>query len=640
MPLTPEQIAKMNELTGLQPATSTSKKGASRFAELQALSGQKPSIRQSFNEALLTPKQETPASDFMGANVAKTAVDYGTEMVKNPVETAKGVVKGVPGGAAQFTKLIDTGVNKALGKEGTTLDYSAIEELTQPSNKAQQGGYVVGTALPIERAVTAATPLVKAGVEAVETGLKIGGEKISTAFDRVLTLPNNLSKKAMDFISADPEKKVVTMLKESKPEELDNYLSIAEKATSDPRVATPFEVVGNKLADTTKILQTRLNEIGKAKSDIIQPLREGFDSFKKQTTPLINKLTSLKNSFGEIEQGSKSKVQAIINDAKTISTKLDADTFIDKVQNMLYSGNIDMTIPRGSSLDKQLRGIIGEYNSSLKSSLPKEYADLNDKYSKLIDSLDTVNRSLGEVVEGVPVRGASLIKQFFSPSGTKAKEMFEFIKKETNGEVDLAKDATLAKFAMDLFEDPRARSLLSGIGDIPTSVSGAVSKVLEKVGGEKLQETMRASTIRKAKETTKPSFKTGTVPKTVKAFSQSQKIKDIGNFTLGTFGRNAFKRKELNVDRFPEEELGETLKNIKKKYRASLNNKSYRKDNIAWVSEMPNGEKRIVYTRLNEEGKEEIINWHKVSNDTYIKDLSKNGVPERTRTSNPFVRTE
>lgn len=439
--------------------------------------------------------------------VMDTVKDYATQAVTNPVETAKGVIKGIPGQASELTKLVEAPGKYITGKiaEATGmqtpqgLDYTAVEELTKPSNKAQQVGYVASGVLPVERAV--------GGTELAFNVLKGTTKGTKTAFEAVTDLSktgtNNLATKAVDFISADPEKKVQTILKESTPQELDNYLSIAEKASSDPRVATPFEVVGDKLSDITKILETKLKEIGKAKSEIIEPTREGLGAFKKETTPLIEKLTSLKNNFSEVDKGQKATVQAIINDAKTVATKRDADMFIDKVQNALYTGNMDMTIPRGSSLDKQLRGIIGEYNSSLKKSLPKEYSQLNEQYSKLIDSLDTINRSLGEVVDGVPVRGASLIKQFFSPSGTKAKEIFDFVKKETNGQVDLAKDSTLAKFSMDLFDDPRSRSLLQGIGDIPTTFGGAATKIVEKLGGEKLQGYMRESTIKKAKKITK-----------------------------------------------------------------------------------------------------------------------------------------
>lgn len=585
-------------------------------------------------------------SPFQKQSATQQAKDLATGFVKGAGRTLVNTASGIQdigqlalGGAESLLTGKDLSQTRAMQPEvgfeslkKETPEGQAVTQALQPKNEMEKmGGY----------AETGAEILAGGGAQILKAGVTKGAQIVADVTPKLGSLlPKNLAGKAIDLISSDPEAKVATILKESTPDELNNYLSIAQKASQDPRVATPFEVVGNKLSDTTKVLQTKLNEIGQRKSEILQPMREGLDSFKNETKPLINKLTSLKNSFGEIDKTSNSKVSAIISDAKKVSTKLDADKFIDKLQDMLYSGNIDMTIPRGSALDKQLRNIVGEYNSLLKKSLPEEYGNLNAQYSELIDSLDIINRSLGEVVEGVPVRGASLIKQFFSPSGTKAKEIFEFVKKETNGEVDLAKDSTLAKFSMELFEDPRARSLLQGIGDIPTTASGIVSKVLEKVGGDKIQEAMRTSTVKKAKQLTKPSFNAGTVPQTVQAFDKSKVVKEIGDFVLGTFGINASIRKQSNKDRFNELELEETLKNIVSKYKASSNVNSYRKDNIAWIAKMPNGEKRVVYTRLNNNGKEEIINWHKISNDKYIKDLSKNGVPGRTRTSNPFVRTE
>lgn len=338
----------------------------------------------------------------------------------------------------------------------------------------------------------AAKPVAKA----IGTGAR---NAINATSDIVKYVPDNLGQKAVDLISSDPSAKVETILKRSTPEEVDNFLEIAAQSSVSGEAKSVFEIVGDKLFDTTKVLQTKLSEIGKAKSDIMQPLRAGFDSFKKETAPFIQKLTSLKNSFTEIDAASKSKVQAIINDAKNVVTKQDADVLIDKVQDALYKGGVDMTIPKGSALDKQLRGILGEFNTALKNSLPKEYGQLNARYAQLIDSLDTINRSLGEVVEGVPVRGASLIKQYFSPAGSKAKEIFEFIKKETNGEVDLAKDATLAKFAGELYDDANVSSLLGGLKSVPTTVGGIATKIVEKLGGERVSKAMRESTVRKAK---------------------------------------------------------------------------------------------------------------------------------------------
>lgn len=502
----------------VEKAISNYRAGVVPQKKTEVTPAQEPSLGSKLAERATTIGKEALAIGTLGASTispqdvqeAKTnpeqkpliALEAFSRAFQSPAKIA--MAAGGAIGDVVGVGLKATGLDKAIGESVAPVIKPVVQSegarlLAQNFNKLPQQTQDYLKTLPdIANLI---------GLEAIPKAVATASSKValkSSALDAIKGSSGNLTQKALDFISADPEKKVETILKESTPEQLDNYLGIAEKAAADPRVATPFEVVGNKLSDTTKILETKLKDIGARKSAVIEPMREGLGSFKKETTPLIQKLTSLKNSFTEIDRGNKAKVQAIINDAKTISTKRGADAFIDKVQNALYVGNVDMTIPRGSALDKQLKGIIGEYNTSLKNSLPEEYGVLNKQYSDLIDSLDVINRSLGEVVEGVPVRGASLIKQFFSPSGTKAKEIFEFIKKETNGEVDLAKDATLAKFSMDLFDDPRSRSLLAGIGDIPTSVGGVVTKVAEKLGGDKLQEAMRSATIRKAKEISSP----------------------------------------------------------------------------------------------------------------------------------------
>lgn len=117
------------------------------------------------------------------------------------------------------------------------------------------------------------------------------------------------------------------------------------------------------------------------------------------------------------------------------------------------------------------------------------------------------------------------------------------------------------------------------------------------------------------------------------AFNNSTDQKQIGNFELGSFGKNSAERKALKSDRFPESELEKTQEYITDSYKASNDPKSYRKDNIAHISEMPNGEQRVIYTRKNASGKEEIINWHKISDPDFIENLKSFGAPERSRTS-------
>ena len=439
--------------------------------------------------------------DVVGAGLEATKIP---EFVARPeVQQALSTTAGmIPGFSAikQALSGVDTvtggGIEKlksiVTSPETQQQVSSAITKLEETQPEVAQTIKDVFNSFNLIVGGSAAKPVVKATV----TGTKNAIEAVG---DITKLVPDNLSQKAVDIISSDPSAKVETILKRSTPEEVDNFLNIAKQSSVSGEAKSVFEVVGDKLSDTTKILQTKLNEIGKAKSEIMQPLREGFSAFKKETTPFIQKLNSLKNSFTEIDAASKAKVQAIINDAKNVVTKQDADVLIDKVQDALYKGGVDMTIPSGSALDKQLRGILGEFNTALKNSLPKEYGQLNARYAQLIDSLDTINRSLGEVVEGVPVRGASLIKQYFSPAGSKAKEIFEFIKKETNGEVDLAKDATLAKFAGELYDDANVSSLLGGLKSVPTTVGGVATKIVEKLGGEMVSKAMRESTVRKAK---------------------------------------------------------------------------------------------------------------------------------------------
>lgn len=443
----------------------------------------------------VSPQDIQEARNGQGELVAMQAVNRAAQSPIRMAGAVGGAIGDVVGAGLQATGL-DKPIARALQPvvQSDPVQQAMQAFQTLPKETQEVLGAIMNTAnIPVAGGVKS---VAQAGLKKIPV--------IKNVADIKNLVPSKLGQKAVDLISQDPGKKVETILKRTNADELNNYLAIAEKSSLSGEAKSVFETVGDKLFDTTKTLKTKLDDIGAAKSAVLQNTPEGSALFKKETVPLVKKLTEIKKGIGEIDRGNLPKVQAIIDDATMISTKKDADMFIDKVQDALYSGNLDMTIPKGSALDKKLRGLLGEYNNNLKASLPTEYTALNKQYADLVDSLDVINRSLGEVVEGVPVRGASLIKQYFSPAGSKAKEIFEFIKKETNGEVDLAKDATLAKFAGQLYDDPNVGSLLGGIKDVPTSLTGAISRVAEKIGGEKVESLMRQSTIRKARRTISP----------------------------------------------------------------------------------------------------------------------------------------
>lgn len=425
---------------------------------------------QAFNRAFQAPAEIAKAAggaigDVIGAGLEATGVDKAIAKVVAPV------------------------VKPAIESEGAKMLKENFAKLPPQTQEYLKGIPDIANLIGLE-----AVPSIVAKTASKQVGL--------SAFDAIKGSGGNLTGKALDFISADPSKKVETILKRSTPEELDNYLSIAEKSSASGEAKSVFEAVGDKMFEATKELKTKLDGIGAAKSEVMA--KNGNIDFTTQTAPFVSKLEDILNSFTKIDEANAPIVKKFIADAENIKTAQQADAFIDKAQDALYTGDRTMTLPKGSSLEKKLQKALGEYNTALKSVVPEEYAKLNKQYADLVGTLDVLNRGLGEVVEGTPIRGAGLVKQYFSPSASRTKELFEFIKKETDGRIDLAKDATLAKFAGQLYDDPNVNSLLGGIKDIPTTVGEVAGRVIEKVGGEKVTEALRRSTIQKAKNSTLP----------------------------------------------------------------------------------------------------------------------------------------
>lgn len=360
------------------------------------------------------------------------------------------------------------------------------------------------TAKNIEGAVNIAglLPTGKAGevvgTAAVDT-LKSGGTKLVGAADNLagsgMKLAGDSKTKLMEFIAPEIDKKVAVVLEKTPTAKFNEMENIAKLASENFDNPSAFEVVSNKIADSAEQINGQVKSLSQQKKGIISKAKNGSTDFTKETGETILDINrSLKDSTT-----GKSFIQKL----KGVKTKIDADNVIDEMQDILYKGNKDMTIPVGSQEDRILKGIIGKYNEKLKDGLPSSYANINTKISERLSSLDDLNKALGETIEGVPVRGASLVKQYFSPSGTKARQLFDFIKKTTG--YNPAEDAVLAKYMSEVYGDTRTKSLLQGI---PTSTTGAVEKIIdfavEKTGlGGALQESVKQGGITKARKLTK-----------------------------------------------------------------------------------------------------------------------------------------
>lgn len=456
----------------------------------------------------LTPQdiQEGRQSPKQGELVALQALNTAFGAPAKALLDVGGAISDVAG-----TVMDKTGANDVIAK-GVEMAKPYIAPIVKPiSPTAQKIADVFHSLPPETQDYIKRSPdfLNVIGLEAIPGAIAKQVEKQTaksafngSALDFIKNSQGGLTQKAVDFISNDPSAKVETILKRSTVEELDNYLNIAQKSSVSGEAKTVLESVGDKMAQATKEIEQKLNTIGAEKSSVMA--KNANINFTSPTKTLVKKLEEFRGTFTNIDAGDAAIVDNILADAKAVKTTGQADVFIDKAQDAIYKAGVNLTIPKGSALEKKLQKFIGEYNSELKKVVPEQYAVLNKQYSELIDTLGVLNKGLGEVVGGTPIRGAGLVKQYFSPAGSRTKELFEFIKKETDGRFDLAKDATLAKFAGQLYGDSNVESLLGGIKDIPTTAGAVIGRVAERIGGKQVEDAMRQSVVRKAKKIISP----------------------------------------------------------------------------------------------------------------------------------------
>lgn len=358
-----------------------------------------------------------------------------------------------------------TGEITKIGK-GFDVTKGTTPENINAIGDATQIGVDIGTLLPAEGLATAGVKKVIGSVE------NLSKEVIDNASKYPKKLVNNITDK---ITTLDPQ--INNVLQTTSIEKFNNYVKAGEEALSNPRVLTPLERAGEKVYNQVlPNMKQDLSNIGsqKAKSlssvknvqvpnatnDSISFLKESIKTSRltKEETKLINEAISV------MEVGS----------SPTLGT---LDKTVDLLQSTLYEKAKGLAIPVTSRVEGIVNQTIGKLNSIVKSAAEKalgskEYTVLNDAYATKIDLFNKLNKAIGEDAN----RGGSLFKRFFSPQDSGTKNLFAEIK-DIYG-VDLAEDATLAKFVMDSLGDIRAKSLLE---QIPTSKGGLITKTLKKV---------------------------------------------------------------------------------------------------------------------------------------------------------------
>lgn len=318
------------------------------------------------------------------------------------------------------------------------------------------------------------TNLVKGGIDKVANIVSPIEEGTKTVLNPTRIIPKESLKNI-------PIENLVSQA-EDKTAKFDRYVKLAEKAVNDYSQPTPLVVAGNKADEALNILTNKLNKQSLLKKEALgsvgEKLVNGVPKLRQTLRDElrdkvgINLIIKTDNNGKKLldvvsATGRASKIAFDPADNKLIKdvykilarlgnkpTVMQLDDTVDALQDMLYKRKTLTAIPVNGQVEGTIKSITGRLNKALKKVAGEQYTKANSKFAYFIDTQQKLNKALGQ--EGV--RGGTLMKQLFSPSGEAPRRLFSDIKKLTG--IDLVEEATLAKFAMENVGDARQASLL------------------------------------------------------------------------------------------------------------------------------------------------------------------------------------
>lgn len=268
---------------------------------------------------------------------------------------------------------------------------------------------------------------------------------------------------------------------QKKSEKLDSYVKQAERAVSDYSQKTPLQVAGDRASEALTVLQNKLAKQGDLKRESLGEIGTktvgNIGTIRAEMRDLLRDRVGV-NLVRDVEgnlkvknaQGRIAKIafdasdQTLIKDAYRLMASLgqkptvtQIDDAVDALQDLLYKRKTLTAVPVNGQVEAVLKQITGKLNRGVKKVAGEKYIKANRKSAYFRQTFDDLNKALGKEGE----RGASLMKQLFSPTGEKPRRLFENIKKTTG--IDLFEEATLAKFVMENIGDARQASLLEEI---------------------------------------------------------------------------------------------------------------------------------------------------------------------------------
>jgi len=473
------------------------------------------------------------------SRAVSTVADYGREAIMNPIETAKGVIKGIPGQAASLTKLVEapgkyiTGkVAEATGTQAPQgLDFTAVEELTAPSNKAQQAGYTASALLPVGKAVGVA----KTGIEAVAPVVaksvskatkplaniaNKGVESVKATADEALFAPTaeEATKTSLNpFIDNVAEvsipvkseggttKYVVKNAKDATPEEVNAYkeeagslyntfTTQAKKFMKERTVegGSPVEQVGQKtdkfVADVAKLRKNVGKQMGKIedaaenvqvpfnKSQTVQDfVLETADALKGGAkygpdAGITKEIQKLSDDILRLEKSGGS-VKDTLNMTRKWARYLEdqKDKFGDFTANKGANAQIERVI---KSIKDDARDVLSENNDT--------YRTLVEGYRRTSRFGEEAKRLLGqEGLYGDSIKGAATVKRAIQSNSDAGARQFLKTLRDITG-YDAIKEGDIALKAMKDVGDYQGLSLLNVLSDVQGGLIGTAKNIAKR----------------------------------------------------------------------------------------------------------------------------------------------------------------
>ena len=292
---------------------------------------------------------------------------------------------------------------------------------------------------------------------------------------------NSIKSKINDFRVeiSDIDPQVETALKRSDFNDVNKHFQAAKNAKIDPRKDTPIEIVGSQAETAYTTIKQATSKAVDGKKSILadkgnqrapgnmvnEVMADSIQRFNNKFGVEVSPTGVIKQKAGRFAQLDKGDAKLVgefykrLNSLGVSPTLKQIDDFVDWSQSQLYkqSKSLSKLETAAEPVIRELRQTTGDLNTRLKTEVGNGYGEVNERISNLLELQDEINRGLGADAR----KGGGFVKRLFSPTGGNTRRIFDQIQKETG--IDLFKEATLAKFAMESVGDVRQQSLLKGL---------------------------------------------------------------------------------------------------------------------------------------------------------------------------------